>query len=192
IKRICPGCLVRDTDPHEWVLGFADETLGCGCRVDRRVSLALPGRSIAHFRQGVDIEFDVIRVLRCCPGLVPVMPGIIEVIEIERAYISRKIREQIKGSSVTIVLIGNDTAQSEWVEREIQWSLDKEPPNGLLGIRLSLDAVIPDMLADCGAEILNWYEPDDVQEFQAAIERAAGMARLAPMMPTNSATTCRR
>lgn len=108
----------------------------------------------------------------------------------DRAYISRKIREQIKGSSVTIVLIGNDTAQSEWVEREIQWSLDKEPPNGLLGIRLSPDALIPDMLADCGAEILNWYEPDDVHEFQAVIERAAGMARLAPMMPTNSATTC--
>lgn len=108
------------------------------------------------------------------------------------AYISSKIREQIKGSSVTVVLIGDNTAQSEWVGREIQWSLDKNLPNGLLGIRLSPDAPIPSALVECGAEILNWYEPEDVHEFQAAIDRAAGMARLAPMMRTNSASTCAR
>lgn len=107
-------------------------------------------------------------------------------------YVSRKIREQIKGSSVTVVLIGDNTAQSTWVEREIQWSLDKEPPNGLLGIRLSSDAPIPHMLTDRGTEILDWYDPEDVHEFSAAIERAAGMARLAPVMVTNSVSTCAR
>ncbi len=109
-----------------------------------------------------------------------------------RAYISSKIREQIKGSSVTVVLVGDNTAQSKWVGREIQWSLDKKPPNGLLGIRLSPDSPIPSVLAGCGAEVLNWYEPEDVHEFQAAIKRAAGMARLASMMLTNSARTCAR
>ena len=107
-------------------------------------------------------------------------------------YVSRKIREQIKGSSVTVVLIGNNTAQSAWVKREIQWSLDKERPNGILGIRLSPDSPIPSTLMDRGYEILNWYDPEDVYEFPAAIERAAGMARLAPIMMTNSASSCAR
>src|SRR5260370_10171940 len=107
-------------------------------------------------------------------------------------YISRKIREQITGSSVTVVLIGDETADSEWVTREIQWSLDKQPPNGMLGIRLKSQADIPQRLEDCGAEILDWYEPEDVHEFQDAIERAAAAARRAPLMPTNSASTCTR
>lgn len=108
------------------------------------------------------------------------------------AYISRKIRERLKGSSVTIVLIGDVTAQSIWVGREIQWSLDKKPPNGLLGIRLSPDAPVPDELMERGAEILSWYKPEDVHEFQDAIERAAAAARSALAMPTNSASTCAR
>ncbi len=107
-------------------------------------------------------------------------------------YISRKIKEQIAGSSVTVVLIGDETADSEWVAKEIQWSLDKLPPNGIVGIRLNPQADIPQGLDDCGAEILNWYEPEDVHEFQDAIERAAAAARRAQLMPTNSASTCSR
>ncbi len=108
------------------------------------------------------------------------------------AYISRKIRERIDGSSVTVVIIGEVTSQSIWVGREIQWSLDKKPPNGLLGIRLSPDAPVPDELMEHGAEILNWYDPEDVHEFQDAIERAAVAARSALLMPINSASTCAR
>jgi len=107
-------------------------------------------------------------------------------------YISQKIREQITGSSVTVVLIGDETADSEWVAREIQWSLDKQPPNGIVGIRLNSQADIPQGLEDCGAEILKWYEPEDVQEFLDAIERAAATAGRALLMPTNSASTCSR
>ncbi|MGH8350573.1 MAG: TIR domain-containing protein [Pseudomonas sp.] len=108
------------------------------------------------------------------------------------AYVSSKIRERLKGTSVTVVLIGDVTAQSVWVGREIRWSLDKKPPNGLLGIRLSPDSPVPDELMECGAEILNWYEPEDVHEFQAAIERAAAGASSALAMPINSASTCAR
>lgn len=43
------------------------------------------------------------------------------------AYIGRKIRERLKGTSVTVVLIGDVTAQSIWVSREILWSLEKIP-----------------------------------------------------------------
>jgi hypothetical protein len=107
-------------------------------------------------------------------------------------YISRKIREQITGSSVTVVLIGDETAGSEWVAKEIEWSLDKQPPNGIVGIRLNSQAEIPQTLEHCGAEILNWYEPEDVHEFQDAIERAAAAAGRAYLMPTNSAGTCSR
>lgn len=108
------------------------------------------------------------------------------------AYISRKIRERLKGTSVTVVLVGDVTAQSIWVSREIRWSLEKNPPNGILGVRLSPDAPVPDELMERGAEILKWYEPEDVHEFQDAIERAAIAARSARLMPTNSASACAR
>jgi hypothetical protein len=107
-------------------------------------------------------------------------------------YISQKIREQITGTSVTVVLIGDETASSEWVNREIQWSLDKQPPNGILGIRLNAEAVVPQELIDCAAEVLKWYTPEDVHEFAAAIDRAAAAARNAPLMLVNSAGTCSR
>ena len=50
-------------------------------------------------------------------------------------YKRRKIRERyIRPASVTIVLIGNQTAQSKWVDWEIEDSIAEG--NGLLGIRL--------------------------------------------------------
>jgi hypothetical protein len=86
-----------------------------------------------------------------------------------QAYIADKVREQIQGTSVTVVLIGDKTVESEWVPKEINWSLEKKNPNGILGIRLHDGVPIPDALVDCGAEIIDW-QPD---EFEAAIERAA-------------------
>ena len=84
-------------------------------------------------------------------------------------YISRKIREQLTGTSVTVVLIGDKTWQSDAVDYEVQQSLKKSGPNGILGIRLHDGVKIPDSLRDCGAEIIDW-KPD---EFEAAIGRAA-------------------
>ena len=50
-------------------------------------------------------------------------------------YIKRVIREDyIKPASVTVVLIGNRTAQSDWVKWEVKESLRQG--KGLLGIRL--------------------------------------------------------
>lgn len=98
------------------------------------------------------------------------------------AYIERKVKEQIAGSSVTVVLIGKETADSDWVDREIQWSLEKRPPNGIVGIRLDPSVEIPEGLRAAGAERLDWFEPGDVREFEAAIERAAlGAGRAAAM-----------
>jgi len=50
-------------------------------------------------------------------------------------YVCRVIREEyIQPSSVTVVLIGNNTAQSSWVKWEIEESLKQG--KGILGIRL--------------------------------------------------------
>jgi len=107
-------------------------------------------------------------------------------------YISRKIHEQINGSSATIVLIGKQTADSEWVPKEVQWSLEKQPPNGLLGIRIDPEAEIPAELTQAGAEIIDWYRPEDVHDFNDAIERAIEATKLGRNMPVNSASTCAR
>lgn len=108
----------------------------------------------------------------------------------DREYISSKIREQITGSSATIVLIGRDTGQSEWVAKEIEWSRDKG--NGLIGIRIDPDADVPSGLDEAGAEILDWANPEDVHEFDAAIERAIAGTFRGRNMPTNSISTCSR
>lgn len=102
-----------------------------------------------------------------------------------REYITRKIKEQLHGSSVTVVLIGKHTADSEWVEKEIQWSLKKEKPNGILGIRLQDGVEVPKTLTECGAEVIDWA-PD---EFADAIERAARQAGRAATLARTGATT---
>lgn len=105
-------------------------------------------------------------------------------------YISRKIREQISGSSATVVLIGKNTAESEWVEKEIRWSQEKG--NGIIGIRTDPDAAVPQGLIDYGAEVLNWYTPSDVNQFDGAIERAIKATSRGRAMPMNTPTTCGR
>lgn len=106
------------------------------------------------------------------------------------AYITRKIKEQLKGTSATIILIGKDTAQSKWVKREIEWS--REKGNGLVGVRIEEGAPVPEGLIDAGAEILDWAKPADVQEFGPAVERAILGTNRGRDMPTNSISTCGR
>lgn len=49
--------------------------------------------------------------------------------------IMRKIRDEyLKGSSVTLVIIGEETAQRPFINSEIQASLWGDNPNGLLGV----------------------------------------------------------
>src|SRR4051812_26749992 len=83
------------------------------------------------------------------------------------SYIRRKIGEQLHGTSVTVVLIGHKTCESQWVAEEIQRS--DERGNGLLGIRLVDGCDTPQSLLDVGAEIIDW----NAAEFSEAIERAA-------------------
>lgn len=82
-------------------------------------------------------------------------------------YVREKIKEQLSGTSVTVVLIGKNTATSDWVADEVKWSLEKG--NGVLGIKLESGAGVPPALAACGAEIMDW----DPHSFEGAVERAA-------------------
>jgi MTH538 TIR-like domain (DUF1863) len=109
-------------------------------------------------------------------------------------YIARRIREQMKGTSVTVVLIGRHTAQSDWVAKEIEWSLQKEPANGVLGITIDAGADVPAPLRECGAEVIDWTEPSDVHQFEAAIERAALAASRGPAIAASLGgnSTCGR
>ena len=90
-------------------------------------------------------------------------------------YIKRKVREEITGTSVTVVLIGKGTANSTWQAWEIYESLNKENPNGILGIVLEgatppqKDSPVGKALHETGAEIIEWKP----HEFGEAIERAA-------------------
>lgn len=90
-------------------------------------------------------------------------------------YIKTKIKEQIKGSSVTVVLIGKDNKKSDFQPWEIKQSLEKDEPNGILGIKLDKsvnlpkDSAVGQLLHDCGAEIIDW----NPSKFSNAIERAA-------------------
>jgi len=93
----------------------------------------------------------------------------------DEQYIKSEIRKQIKGTSVTVVLIGKDTKESEYQPYEIEQSLAKEAPNGILGIKLDKSVALPKdcpvgkLLHDAGAEIIDW----NPSKFGEAIERAA-------------------
>ena len=84
-------------------------------------------------------------------------------------YIRDSINSQLKGTSVTAVLIGENTKTSEWVDYEIQRSIDRG--NGLIAIRLPGigEDKVPDSIPENGGEVIEW-EP---HEFGDAIERAA-------------------
>ena len=57
------------------------------------------------------------------------------IVSADSAYIRRVIRDEyISPASVTVILIGNRTAQSSWVQWEIKESLNQG--KGILGIRL--------------------------------------------------------
>ena len=106
------------------------------------------------------------------------------------AYIAKKIREQLHGTSVTVVLIGDKTLDSHWVENEVRWSLEKDRPNGIVGIRLRNGVEAPDILQTCGAEIIDWKPA----EFDAAFDRAAlasGRAKVAAAGPGGGSSCAR-
>jgi hypothetical protein len=73
------------------------------------------------------------------------------------SYIKTRITEKIRACSVTICLVGTDTAASAWVDWEIRKGA--ELGKKVFGVRLHGDAArdrTPRALTDIGAKVLNW------------------------------------
>lgn len=106
-----------------------------------------------------------------------------------KSYIWQKIKEQMHGTSVTVVLLGERTHRSAWVKREIEESVARG--NGVVAIQLkNQDCPLPanscvgKALNSAGAEVVGW-EP---HEFAEAIERAALAAGRAASIRQSLAT----
>jgi MTH538 TIR-like domain (DUF1863) len=93
------------------------------------------------------------------------------------AAIQRWIDEQIKGTSVTVVLVGQHTCNSRWVKYEIEKSI--AVGNGLLGIDISKIKDLQGNTSErCGElpkgySFYRWNNDDGHKNLGAWIEKAA-------------------
>ena len=83
-------------------------------------------------------------------------------------YIKRGIRERINQSSVTVILISNDTYKSEWVDWEIRES--KRLGKGVVAVKLKDTPMkLPAALEEYGIKPVAW----DQKLIRQAIDSAA-------------------
>ena len=106
-------------------------------------------------------------------------------------YIRAQIRDQMKGTSCVVVLLGKRTAQSEWVDFEIREALREG--KGVLGIRLkdAGDVTIPPALQEAKAKVIDW----DPHQFEDEINKACLIADrplLAPPTRVSASPGCGR
>jgi hypothetical protein len=94
------------------------------------------------------------------------------------AAIKRWIDNQLKGTSVTVVLVGEKTCSSRWVKYEIERSI--EIGNGLLGIDISKIKDLNEKTSECCGRIPRgdykfyfWNKDDGYNNMGDWIERAA-------------------
>lgn len=96
------------------------------------------------------------------------------------AAIKRWIDNQLDGTSVTVVLVGQDTCNSRWVNYEIQKSI--EIGNGLLGIDISKIKDLKGNTAErCGQlpkgyPFYLWFKEDGYNNLSKWVEKAAQAA----------------
>lgn len=94
--------------------------------------------------------------------------------------VKRWIDSQLKGTSVTVVLVGENTCSSKWVKHEIEKS--KEIGNGLLGIDISKIKDLQGNTTDRCGEIPKgytfylWFKEDGYNKMGDWIEKAAKAA----------------
>ena len=109
--------------------------------------------------------------------------GFIDAAELEKIKrqgdeaVKRWIDSQLKGTSVTVVLAGENTCSSKWVKYEIEKS--KEVGNGLLGIDISKIKDLQGNTTDRCGEIPKgyafylWFKGDGYKNMGDWIEKAA-------------------
>jgi hypothetical protein len=94
--------------------------------------------------------------------------------------IKRMIDAGLEGTTVTCVLVGEETASRKWVDYEIQKSIERH--NGLFAVyidqikdkdrRTSRRGPVPKRLSDASAPVFEW----DRDKFGAQVEAAAKKA----------------
>ena len=93
------------------------------------------------------------------------------------AAIKQWIRNQLQGTSVTVVLVGSHTCYSKYIQYEIEQS--KARGNGLLGIDISSIKDLNSTTTQCcgrmpqGYPFYNWLNDDGYKNLGAWIEKAA-------------------
>lgn len=119
------------------------------------------GFNLLHYNTSVDINFRGRHLLD------PIKSE-------NKDYIWRRIKEELRGTSVTVVLLGERTHRSAWVKREIEESVARG--NGVVAIELKgqncplpPNSCVGKALRAAGAEVVGW----DPHVFAEAIERAA-------------------
>lgn len=87
-------------------------------------------------------------------------------------YVKQCIRDKMHGCSTMVVLIGDKTAKSDWVDWEIRYAISQG--KGVLGIVVKDGGVVevPAALKEAGAEVIPWQP----EKFNEAIDRAAETA----------------
>lgn len=98
------------------------------------------------------------------------------------AYIRLKIREQMKGTSCTVVLIGKNTHNSVWVNWEIEESISQG--KAIIGIFLPdcENEEVPEALIENGCTIIEW----DPHKFGEEIEKECLIVGRPPLEPPAS------
>ncbi len=101
-----------------------------------------------------------------------------------RVALERLILDGLNGTSATVVLIGEETANRDWVRFELEESYERA--NALIGVRVhhladqrgysSRKGRIPDLLKEIGAPIYDWNaNPHDLGDWiEDAIEEQCG------------------
>lgn len=109
--------------------------------------------------------------------------GFIDAAEFEKLkrqgdeVVKRWINEQLRGTSVTVVLVGAETCDSKWVKYEIEQS--KARGNGLLGVDISkirdLDGNTTERCGKipAGYPFYLWKKDDGYNNLGSWIEKAA-------------------
>ena len=107
-------------------------------------------------------------------------------------YIRRRIREEIHGTSTTVVLIGNKTSQSDWVDFEIKESLQRG--SGVIGIRLkgAENAKVPPALEESGCKVIDWAPDTFEDEIEGACLIAGRPELEPPSVRSAKPTSCIR
>lgn len=80
---------------------------------------------------------------------------------VQAEYIKRKISERINRASVTVVYISNDTAQSKWVQWEVEKSMELGKKVVAVYSGARYDGVPPRWLKDHGIKSVAWSKLGD-------------------------------